>query len=118
MYRYSKSCRLFDCHSKCMRYSTFQRSHSDNNVSVMCMRNFDLKQCHFSTSSSSGKSGKKSGIQIILQYLLLFPIAYGSLLAGASLTHTFLKPDLTIPNLEDELETEASEKDKDHSNAR
>ena len=114
MYRYSKSCRLFDCHSKCMRYSAFQRSHNDNNVSIMCMRNFDLKQCYFSTSRSS----KKSGIQIILQYLLLFPIAYGSLLAGASLTHTLLKPDLTIPNLEDELETEASEKDKDHRNAR
>jgi len=53
----------------------------------------------------------KSGIQIILQYLLLFPIAYASLLAGASITHNILKPDLTIPNLEEEEEGEETGKE-------
>ena len=63
-----------------------------------------LQVNNFSTANTKSKG--KGGLQTVIQYLLLFPIAYGSLLAGASLTHSILKPDLTIPNLEEEIEGE------------
>ena len=67
-----------------------------------------LNSKKFSTSNTSNKG--KGGFETIIKYLLLFPIAYGSLLGGASITHSILKPDLTIPDLEEEIEMEEATK--------
>lgn len=44
-------------------------------------------------AAAAGKSGG-SGAGKALKYLSLFPIAYLSLLAGASIVHNIYKPDL------------------------
>ena len=39
------------------------------------------------------------GVKVALKYLSLFPVAYLSLLGGATIVHNIYKPDLTIPDM-------------------